>query len=64
MHSDVSLQWDMVCDKAGLASTVAAVFMIGRIIGCIFAGQLADRCACVCVRACVGVLAKVEGCWP
>ncbi len=33
----------MVCSKSGLASTVAAVFMAGRIIGCLFAGQLADR---------------------
>ncbi len=37
------LQWDLVCDKAGLASTVAAVFMLGRIVSSYLGAQIADR---------------------
>ena len=32
-----------MCSQAGYASTVAAVFMVGRIVGCLFAGQLGDK---------------------
>ncbi len=37
------LQWGLVCGRAGYVSSVAAVFMAGRIIGCLFAGHIADR---------------------
>ena len=37
------LQWDLVCNRAWLVGTVAAVFMAGRITGNFIFGFFADR---------------------
>ena len=37
------LQWDLVCSKTWLVSTISAVFMLGRASGNIIFGYLADR---------------------
>ena len=39
---DILIQWDLVCDQTVQANNIAGIYMLGRILGCLVVGPVAD----------------------